>query len=235
MKAALAALVLLLASMSAEPRIQEPFPVPIFVSALETPAPPRLRPEQHEEAIARERTRTVEVAAQLRKQHGDNAKNWPPAVRKEYDAAEDAHRLAVARRDYQAPETRLLLADSVEDVMRGFSQKNMTVASSAEEAWLGVQITARRRTSPPGPTDNRYFIRFRLAPGGKMTGERFDELTTGYKWDSLLVKTIARYTPETPYVDLEAGSMASWKISAGVVRGTIDQFIAQRMNPAVKK
>lgn len=235
-RAVLTSLVLLLlTSIGAQAQTQEPYPVPVFVTVLETPAPPRLRPEQHEAAITGAHKRMFEVAAALRKQHGDQSKNWPPAALKEYYLAEDAHRLAVARRDYEAPATSLQLADSVEDFWRGFNQSSMTMASSAEEASLIVQITGRRRISPPGPTDNRYFVRFRLAPGGKMSGERFDELTTGHKWDGLLVKHIARYTAETAYVDLEAGSMASWKQGVGGVRITLLQFIQQRIDPAAKK
>lgn len=222
---------LLLALPGSRALSQEPYPVPVFVTTLETPQLPRLRPEQYEAAISAAKEHMYAVAAELRKEHGDNTKKWPPAVWKEFYVAEDAYRLAIARRDYQDPDTRLLIADSVADFARNLKPKTITLASSAEEAYLLVQITARRRIEPPGVTDNRYFIRFRLAPGGKMTPERLDELTTGSKWDALASKIIAHCTPATPYLDLEGASMASWKDAAGTVRLIVEGFVRERMDP----
>jgi hypothetical protein len=215
---------------------QEPYPVPVFVTHLQTPPLPQISTDEHLAASNATRSAMFERAAQLRKQHGDKTKDWPAAVWKEFYVAEDAHRQAVARADYEIPETRTLLDNSVEDFLRGAKDnKNMTMVTSAEEAALVVQITGRRRTSPPGPTDNRYFIRFRLSPGAKMTAERFDELTTGVKWDNLFTKVIQHPTAASPYVDLEAGSMASWKNCAASVRAVVSLFIAERMDPARKK
>lgn len=124
----------------------------------------------------------------------------------------------------------------MEDFLRGAGgNKGMTMVRSAEEAPLVVQITGRRRTSPPGPTDNRYFIRFRLLPGGKMSGERFLELTRGYKWNDLWSKLIARAKDGSGYVDLEAGSMASYKNCTGMVRVIVERFIRAQLDPATKK
>src|SRR5687767_3890576 len=96
-------------------RAQEAYPAPVFVTHLQTPALPLLKPAQHEAAIAGARSEMFDVAAQLRKQHGDKTSNWPPAVWAEFYVAEDAHTRAVARRDFEAPETTLRLADTVED------------------------------------------------------------------------------------------------------------------------
>jgi hypothetical protein len=217
-------------------RAQEPFPVPVFVTELETPPLPPLRPEAHEAAISQTREEMLKIAERLRKQHGDKTGNWPPEVWKEFYVAEDANTLAVAHRDYQRPETRLGLADSVEDFRRGAGgNKGMTMVTTAEEASLVVQITGRRRISAPGPTDNRYFIRFRLTPGAKMSPERFHELTYGYKWNTPWAKLIAHPKDPSPYVDLEAGSPASWKNGAGLVRAVVDAFIKERVDPAKKK
>ena len=95
------------------------FPVPVLVTQLETQPLPPLKPEVHEAAIKHARDEMFAVAEQLRKQHGDKTKAWPPDVWKQFYVAEDAHTLAVARRDYEAPETRLGLADSAEDFVRG--------------------------------------------------------------------------------------------------------------------
>lgn len=215
---------------------QEEFPVPVFVTHLETPSLPPLRPEAHEAAISQTRDEMFKVAEQLRKQHGDKTKTWPREVWREFYVAEDANTLAVARRDYQPPETRLGLADSVEDFLRGAGEnKGMTMVTTADEASLVVQITGRRRISAPGPTDNRYFIRFRVTPGAKMSSERFHELTYGYKWNNLWAKLIAHPKDPSPYVDLEAGSPASWKNCAASVRAVVGAFIRERMDPTRKK
>ena len=214
----------------------EAFPVPVFVTQRETQPLPPLKPEVHEAAIRQTRNEMFAVAEQLRKQHGDKTKAWPPDVWKLFYVAEDAHTLAEARRDYEAPETRLGLADSVEDFVRGAgANKGMTMATSADDASLLVQIIGRRRASAPGPTDNRYFIRFRLLPGAQMTGARFLELTQGYKWDNPWSKLIAHPKDASGYFELEAGSPASYKTCAGMVRATVEWFIRAQMDPAKKK
>ena len=215
---------------------QEPFPVPVFVTHLETPPLPPLSPDAHEAAISQAKSEMFKVAAQLRKMHGDKTKNWPPEVWKEFYVAEDASTLAVARQDYQPVETRLGLADSVQDFLRGAAgNKRMTMVTTADEASLVVQITGRRRVSAPGPTDGRYFVRFRLAPGAKMAPERFHELTYDYKWNNAWTKLIAHPTDPSPFVDLEVGSPASWKNAADGVQGAVVVFIHDRMEPKKKK
>ena len=210
---------------------QEALPLPVFVTVVETKPLPPLRPEQHEATINGTRTEMYDRASQLRKQHGDKTSNWPPEVWKEFYLAEDAHTMAVARRDYQAPETRLGLADSVEDFLRGVGDKNkeMTMVSSADQASLVVPIIGRRRIVPKDVTDNRYFIRFRIAPGGTMTPARFHELTYGHKWNNLWTKLLAHPTDASPYVELEAGSPASYKNCAASVRAIVQSLIHERL------
>ena len=168
---------------------------------------PPLKPEGHEAAIKQTRDEMFAVAEQLREQHGDKTSAWPPDIWKLFYVAEDAHTLAVARRDYEAPETRLGLADSTADFIRGAGgNKAMTMVTSVEDASLVVQIIGRRRASASGPTDNRYFVRFRLRPGAQMTGARFLELTQGYKWDNSWTTLIAHPKDGSEYFELEAGS-----------------------------
>jgi hypothetical protein len=216
---------------------QEVLPIPVFVTHLETPPMPPLKPEQHVAEISRTKNKMFDVAAELRKEHGDKTKAWPPEVWNVFYIAEDAHQQAVARRDYQPAETRLGLDDSVQDFLRGVGgNKGMMMVTSAADAALVVHITGRRRVeSVPGPTDNRYFIRFRLAPGSKMTGERFAELTRGYKWDTPWATLITHAKDASGYVELEAGSMASYKNCAGMVRAIVELFIRKQMGPARSK
>jgi len=229
-------LFLVLLAAAAESRAQETLPVAVLVTPLETQPLPPLKPDVHEAAIKQTRAEMFAVAAQLRKQHGDKTSNWLPEVWKQFYVAEDAHTLAVARRDYERPETRLGLADSVEDFVRGVGgNKAMTMVTGADQAVLVVQVVGRRLASASGPTDNRYFIRFRLTPGGKMTGARFLEATQGYKWDSLWSTVIAHPQDATGYFELEAGSPASYKNGAGMVRAIVEWFIKARLDPNRKK
>ena len=199
------------------------FPVPVLVTQLETQPLPPLKPEVHEAAIKQTRAEMFAVAEQLRKQHGDKTSAWPPDVWKLFYVAEDAHTLAVARRDTKRPKRA-----SASQIPRRISSavpaanKAMTMVTSAEDASLVVQIIGRRRASASGPTDNRYFIRFRLGPGAQLTAARFLELTQGYKWDNLWTKVIAHPKDGSGYFELEAGSPASYKNCAGMVRAIVE-------------
>jgi hypothetical protein len=228
-------LALALLFLAAQLPAQESLPVPVFVTHLETPLPAPLKPEQHEAAFKRTRDEMFAVAAQLRKEHGDKTSQWPPDVWKIFNDAEDTHMMTAARRDYERAETQLALADSVDDFIRGAAaNKGMTLVKSAEEASLVVQITGRRYASKADVYDPKYFIRVRLSPGAKMTTERFVELTQGYKWTSVFSKAFSRPKPGAMWVDLEAGSPASYKNGAGIVRSVIDSFIRATMDPAKK-
>jgi hypothetical protein len=216
---------------------QEALPVPVFLTVLPTPPLPPLKPEEHEAAINTTRVQMYDLAAQLRKQHGDKTNKWPAEVWKEFYKAEDANMMAIARRDYQAPETRLALEDSVEDFVRGIGTNNkvLTTVNSAADAVLVVQITGRRRVSVTGLADNRYFVRFRIAPGVKLTKERFLEAAYGQKWNTQWATLFAHETDATPYVDLEGGSPSSFKNAASSVRATVLNFIRDKFDPARKK
>jgi hypothetical protein len=229
-------LVVALIFFGAELPAQEAWPVPVFVTHLETPLPAPMKPEQHEAAFKRTRDEMFAVAAQLRKEHGDKTSQWPPEVWKIFNDAEDAHMMTLARRGYERPDTQLALADSVEDFVRGASaNKSMTLVKSAEEASLVVQITGRRYAPGADAFDPKYFIRYRLSPGAKMTSDRFMELTQGYKWTSVFSKAFARPKPGAWWVDLEAGTLASYKNCAGMVRSVVEAFIKTTMDPAKKK
>ena len=73
-------LALALSFLAAQLPAQDLWPVPVFVTHLETPLPAPLKPEQHEAAFKRTRDEMFAVAAQLRKEHGDKTSQWPPDV-----------------------------------------------------------------------------------------------------------------------------------------------------------
>lgn len=220
----IASLLLLPAAAAA----QETLPVPVFVTHLEvTPLPP-LKPQEHEAAAQQTRSARNALAERLHKEHGSKTSAWPADVWETFYLADDAHTLAVARRDYQPRETLLALDDSVEDVRRNRGNKYMTLVTDAAQAALLVQITGRRRISRTDVFDNGYFIRFRVAPGPGMSMDRFLELTRGYNWNGAFSKLISRARPGTPYVDLEAGSPVSYKNCAAGVAGTVMRLIADR-------
>jgi hypothetical protein len=215
---------------------QETLPIPVFVTHLEAPPPPPLKPEQHLAAISNTRDEMFAVAAKLRKEHGDQTKQWPPEVWKIFNDAADVHWMAVARRDYEQPQTRLSLDDSVADFVRGAGgNRGMTLLQSADEAALVVQITGRRYAPGSDVYENAYFIRFRIAPGAKMSSERFIELTRDYNWTDGYTRTFSRPKDGAMYVDLEAGTPVSYRNGAGTVRAIVERFIRARMDPAKKK
>ena len=217
-------------------RAQETIPAPVFVTVKEIPPPPPLTPKEHEAAINAAHERMFAVAAEMRKQHGDKVDAWPRQAEETFADARDAYTMAQARSYYRRPETSLGLDDSVTDFLRGAEKnKKMTTVASAEEASLVVQITNRRYAPGPGITDPKYFIRFRLLPGAKMTPVRFAELTRPHKWDSLWSTLFARATPASGFVDLEAGSMASYKNCAAAVRQVVENFVWQQMDPSYVK
>jgi hypothetical protein len=228
-------LVLALVAVPTPAGAQEVLPIPVFVTSIQVPSPPPLKPEAHAAAIEGAKSAMYDLAAKLRKEHGDNTKAWPPQVWDRFNVAEDAYQLAIARQAYQAPETRQLLDNSVADLARDARGKAMTVVGSAQEAALVVQIVGRRQIQAPGVTDNTHFIRFRLLPGGKMRGARFLELTRDYKWNNLWLKVLAHPQDENGYYEMEAGTFASWKNAAGMVRSTVELFIKTRIDPARKK
>ena len=208
---------------------QETLPVPVFVTHVE-PAPlPPLKAQEHEIAAGPTGAAMMELAERLRKEHGNKTAAWPADVWEAFYLAEDAHTLAVARRDYQPRETLLALDDSVADVIRNRGNKYMTLVPAADQAALVIQITGRRRISRTDVFENGYFIRFRVAPGPGMSMDRFLELTRGYNWNGAFSKLISRARTGTPHVDLEAGSPVSYKNCAAGVFGTVMRLIADRV------
>jgi|tagenome__1003787_1003787.scaffolds.fasta_scaffold20589347_1 hypothetical protein len=229
-------LAIALFTLTVELPAQESLPVPVFVTSLETERPAPMKPEEHAAAFKRTREEWFAVAAQLRKEHGDNTNQWTPDVRQILDDAEDTHMLTLARRDYERADTQLAIADSVEDFVRGADgSKAIALVKNAEDASLDVQITGRRYAKDAGVYDPKYFVRYRLSPGPKMTAERFVELTRGYKWTSPFTKAFSRAKPRAMWVDLETGSPASYKNGAAIVRGVVENFIKATMDPAKKK
>ena len=217
-------------------RAQETFPIPVFVTHVELPPPPFLPPEQHEGVISAARAKGLDLVEQIQKQHGNKTKAWPPEAWKVVNDAEDARTLAVARRDYQRPDASSGLARAVQDFIDGMRRyKEMVAVPNADAAALVVEITGRRFLERASLTEYRYFMRFRLRPGAKMTGDRFLELTRDYDWNSYFSKVIARPTDATGYVDLEAGSPASWENCAGSVHSVVLGFVRARLASANKK
>src|SRR5262245_13972535 len=212
---------------------QEALPLPVFVTTQKVPLPPVLTAEEHGVAIKAAQNEMFGLAERMRKEHGNKRQEWPPEAERAVEDAEDAYAAAQLRGYYETPETQLSLDDSVQDVIRGADKsKAMRVAvSGADEASLVIAITNRRYTPSDDITGDRYFIRFRLRPGGKMIGERFLELTRRYKWNALSSQVISRPKDASGFVELQAGSMASYRNCAATVRAIVESFIRQRLAP----
>jgi hypothetical protein len=211
---------------------QDVLPVPVFVTARTFPLPPVLTAEQHGYAIKAAENDMFALAAQMRKEHGDKMESWPPAAIQAVDDKEDAWNRAKVRGYYETRDTQLGLDDSVQDFVRGAAKsKALTVATTADAAAFVVIITNRRYTSTDDITGNRYFIRFRLRPGGQMTGERFLALTAGYRWNQIWAQVLTRPHDASGFVELDAGSMASYKNCAASVRAVVEHLIWDRLGP----
>jgi hypothetical protein len=214
-------------------RTQEALPLPVFVTAQKVPLPPTLTAEQHGAAIKAAEKDMFGLAERMRKEHGNKQQEWPPEAVKAVEDAEDKWTTAKLRGYYETPETQIGLDDSVRDFSRAADKSKVlrVESTAADQASLVVTITNRRYTPSSDVTGDRYFIRFRLSPGGKMTGEQFLERTRGYKWKMLSTELIARPKDASGFVDLQAGSMASYKVCAGMVRAIVENFIRQRLAP----
>jgi hypothetical protein len=233
--APLAAVALSLCSLTVL-HAEQAAPVPVFVTSLQTPLPQPMKPEEHAAAFNRTRTEMFDRGKQLRQEHGDNTKAWPRDVWKIFNEAEDAHTMTIARRNYESRDTQLALGDSVADFVRGASGlKGMTLVSNPADAAIIVEITGRRYASAGDPTDNHYFIRFRMRPGAQLTADRFLDLTWDYNWNDPWTQLYSRPREGADYYDMEAGSPASYKNCAGTVRAIVARFIRARMDPSRKK
>ena len=149
-------LLLVLLAAPADGRAQEAFFAPVFVTHLETQPLPPLKPAEHEAASSRASAEMFAVAKQLRKQHGDKTSAWPPDVSDVLYDALDAHTLAVARRDYQPPETRLGLAGSVEDSGRRRPSPPRSRPGPGARAGPRGRATLGRLERRPGPREESF-------------------------------------------------------------------------------
>jgi hypothetical protein len=217
-------------------RAQDALPLPVFVTMKKLPLPPQRTAEEHGFAITKAQNEMFELAARMRKEHGDKMQAWPPEAIAAVEYAEDQWNRATVEGYYEWPNTQLGLDDSVQDFIRGAGKsKALTVAPSAEGAAFVVTITNRRYLPSKDITGNSYFIRFRLQPGGKTTGEQFVELVRGYKWNTAWSQVLSRPNNASGFVELEAGSMASYKNCAAAVRSVVERFIWQRLGPEKDK
>jgi len=225
---------LLLVAISAASAVAQPLPV--FVSAVVEPAPPRATAEQLAAAIETAQKRMFAIATAVRKEHGDKRQNWPPDTVDAVQAAENAYKLAIARRNYFPAEThdrrppvdtRLGLDSVVEDLGREIGKsKLMTPAATREAAALIIEVTGRRTAETTGVTDARYFIRLRLRPGPAMTEERFRDASGPYRWGpDFLTTAFVKPTASGAFWDAEIGSPAAFKTSAAVARTVLETFV----------
>ena len=211
-------------------------PLPVFVSAVVEPAPPRATPEELTAAIAAAQDRMFAIAAAVRKEHGDKRDKWPPDAVDAVQTAENAYKLAIARRHYFPPDTherrppvdtRLGLDSIVEDLTQYIGKGKFIVpAATRDAAALIVDVLGRRTAETTGVTDARYFIRLRLRPGPALSGERFREVSRPYRWGpDFLTTAFVKPTATAGFWDVEIGPPASFKTAAAVARTVLDSFV----------
>lgn len=205
--------------------------LPVFVAAVNEAPPPAKPRDLAAAADAAERhMRTVRDA--VYKEHGYKRAAWPAQVVDAVNTVENAAQLARARLLYQPDATRDGLQETVEDLVRemGNSKSGQIAAvTTRDNAALILEVVGRRRRAMnlSSPTDNRYFIRFRLRSGPAMNDQRFREAGASYVWGpDMLTKAFARPTTEIAHWDAEVGSMASFKGAAmGAVRAVLESFV----------
>lgn len=56
---------------------EQGLPVPVFVTFLETPRPPPMKPAEHTAAFNRTRSEMFDLARTLRQEHGEKTNAWP--------------------------------------------------------------------------------------------------------------------------------------------------------------
>jgi hypothetical protein len=202
-------------------------PLPVFVSVVEEPQPPPLKPEQHAAAIDAAQKRMFAIANDLRKQHGNRQQDWPPDAVDAVRAAENTYNVTIARRDYQPAITRMGLGTVVADLVAELGKSKLIApVTTPAGAALALDVVGCRTAQTTGVTDAKYFIRLRIRPGPALSDARLREASAQYRWGpDFLTKAFVRPTAEAAYWDVEIGSPAAYKTAAAVARNVLEGFV----------
>jgi hypothetical protein len=155
---------------------------------------------------ARDARRTLEK--HLREEYGKKRESWPPEKDHSLCRLEDDEALADADYAYRKIDPKGL-SDSVQDLMEAFEgrgsaerKERVALATSAAEADLVVEITARRseKTAPTQIKPDRCYVLFTLGAGPLLDAGRFAQVPADYRLKKfgLFAWTVAGPRPGHP-------------------------------------
>jgi hypothetical protein len=182
---------------------------------------------------------------ELKAAYGKKRDAWPPDKDEELYSLEEAEALARADYEYRKLDPKSI-KDSVEDIAKSVQGKGtagkkerVTLASSAADADLVLEVLARRgeKVLPTDFKPSWCFVFFSIGPGGKMDAARFAKVPANYRirkgfgWG---IYKIAGPTPEFPAFRFETnnlmtsgewGSFGCYGTAANAASAAVDKFI----------
>ncbi len=175
---------------------------------------------------------------QLKDQLGKKRESWPPEKDDELYRLEEAEALAEAEYEYRKIDPKGI-ADSVEDLIESIQGKGLagrkervTLASSAADADLVVEVAARRsgKTLPTQLKPDRCFVLFTVGPGGKGNATSFARVPANYRLKGVWAWRIASPKENKPVFTFEsynggAGEFGCQGQAANAASAAIDKFI----------
>ena len=182
-----------------------------------------------------------EAEKKLKEQLGKKREAWPPEKDEELYVLEEAEAVAMAAWQYRKIDPKAV-ADAIKDLSRAAEGKGMqagkknhiTLANSAADAELVVEILARRSESKGGSfTATDCWVLFGVGRGGKTSAANFAKIPADYRprtsWKVNAYK-IARPSAERPTFIFEGynGGGSSFGCHGAAANGAsslIDKFI----------
>ena len=177
---------------------------------------------------------------QIKEQFGKKREAWPPEKDEELYRLEEAAAVADAAYEYRKIDPKEI-GDAVDDVRGAAEGKGaqagkkdrITIASSAAEADLVVEVSARRSKKQFGAvTPSDCWVLFSVGPGGRTSPARFAKIPVTYRPRKFLMSAwkIASPKPEKPVFTFEGWNGGGTPFgchgaAANSAAGLVDKFI----------
>lgn len=187
----------------------------------------------------------------LKAELGKKREIWPPEKDEELYRLEEAEALAAADYEYRKIDPKAI-GDGVENVrdavegkgLSNFKKDHVTLAASAQDADLVVEVLARRSQKELGAVVPSYcWVLFTIGPGGKTDAAAFAKIPPGYRAKRSFMSTawkIAGPTPERPVFVFEGYNGGGTPLgchgaAANSAAGVIDKFIEDNASTLASK
>ena len=177
---------------------------------------------------------------QIKEQFGKKRESWPPEKDDELYRLEEAAALAEADYEYRKIDPKET-GEAVEDLkgaaqgkgLQAGKKDRITIASSAAEADLVVEVMARRSKKQFGAvTASDCWVLFTVGPGGKTDQARFADIPVTYRPRKFLMSAwkIASPKPEKQVFTFEGWNGGGTPFgchgaAANSAAGLVDKFI----------